>query len=136
MANYIAVVHKDYQSDFGISFPDFPGCITAGDGIDEAKDMAQEALALHVRGVLEDGDPLPVPSKLEQIMTNPDFADAAAFLIVGVPDVKPRTIRVNITVPETMLKQIDVAAKKHGMSRSSFLVHAAQNTIQSKQVEA
>ncbi|MBW2343184.1 MAG: type II toxin-antitoxin system HicB family antitoxin, partial [Deltaproteobacteria bacterium] len=44
MANYIAIVHKDPKSDFGVSFPDFPGCITAGKNIDDAKDMAQEAL--------------------------------------------------------------------------------------------
>ena len=131
MANYIAIVHKDPESDFGVSFPDFPGCITAGSNIDEAKDMAQDALALHIRGVLEDGERLPAPSKLEEIMADPDFADAAAFLVVGVPDAKPRTIRVNITVPEMTLKQIDLAAKKRGMSRSSFLVQAAKNTIAS-----
>jgi predicted RNase H-like HicB family nuclease len=37
MANYIAVVHKDPNGDFGVFFPDFPGCITAGGTIDEAK---------------------------------------------------------------------------------------------------
>ena len=43
MTNYIAIIHKDPKSDFGVSFPDFPGCITAGKTIDEAKDMAKEA---------------------------------------------------------------------------------------------
>lgn len=135
MSNYIAIVHKDPKSDFGVSFPDFPGCITAGKNIDDAKDMAQEALALHIQGMLEDGNQLPNPSKLEEIMSDPDFADAVAYLVVGVPDIKPRTIRVNITVPEMTLKQIDTAAKKRGMSRSSFLVHAAQNAIQPNQSE-
>lgn len=136
MANYIAVVHKDPKSDFGVSFPDFPGCITAGINIDEAKDMAQEALSLHIHGLFEDGEPLPVPSKLEEIMADSDFADAAAYLVVDVPDARPRTVRVNITVPEMTLKQIDAAAKKRGMSRSSFLVHAAQNAMQSNQSDA
>ena len=40
MPNYIAVVHKEPASDYGVSFPDFPGCITAGKTIDEAKDLA------------------------------------------------------------------------------------------------
>ena len=136
MANYIAIVHKDPNSDFGVSFPDFPGCITAGRNIDEAKDMAQEALSLHIQGMIEDGDQLPVPSKLEEIMADPDFAEAAAYLVVEVPDVKPRSVRVNITVPEMTLKQIDAAAKKRGMSRSSFLVHAARNALHSSQSEA
>ena len=136
MANYIAVVHKEAKSDFGVSFPDFPGCITAGKNIDEAKDMAQEALTLHIQGMLEDGEQLPVPSRLEDIMSDPDYANAIAYLVVSVPDAKPRTVRVNITIPEMTLKQIDAAARKRGMSRSSFLVHAAQNAIQSIQSDA
>ena len=129
MANYIAIVHKEANSDFGVSFPDFPGCITAGRDIDEAKDMAQDALALHIQGMLEDSEQLPAPSRLEDIMADPDFTDATAYLIVSIPDSKPRTVRVNITLPEMTLKQIDAAAKKRGMSRSSFLVHAARNAI-------
>ena len=136
MANYIAIVHKEAKSDFGVSFPDFPGCITAGKNIDEAKDMAQEALTLHIQGMLEDGEKLPGPSRLEEIMSDPDYANAIAYLVVSVPDAKPRRVRINVTVPEMTLKQIDAAAKKRGMSRSSFLVHAAQNAIQSIQSDA
>ena len=131
MANYIAIVHKEAKTDFGVSFPDFPGCITAGQTVDEAKDLAQEALALHVKGMIEDGDELPAPSKLEDIMAEADYAGAVAYLVVSIPDTKPRTVRVNITVPEMTLRQIDAAAKKRGMSRSSFLVHLAQNEIHS-----
>jgi len=131
MANYIAVVHKEAKTDFGVSFPDFPGCVTAGQNVDEIKDLAQEALSLHIQGMIEDGLQLPAPLKLEDIMADTDYADAVAYLIVAVPDTRPRTVRVNITVPEMTLKQIDAAAKKRGMSRSSFLVHLAQNAIHS-----
>jgi predicted RNase H-like HicB family nuclease len=133
MTNYIAVVHKDAKSDFGVSFPDFPGCITAGSSIDEAKDMAHDAISLHIKGMMEDGENIPAPSKLEDIMDNPDYSDAAAILIVSVSESKPRSVRVNITVPEDMLRKIDTIAKKRGMSRSSFLVHAAENAITSNQ---
>jgi len=132
MGNYIAVVHKEPKSDFGVSFPDFPGCITVGSTIDEAKDMAHDALSLHIKGMLEDGENIPAPSKLEDIMDDPDYSDAAAILVVSVSAEKPRSVRVNITVPEDMLRKIDTVAKKRGMSRSSFLVHAAQNAITSK----
>ena len=131
MGNYIAVVHKEPKSDFGVSFPDFPGCITAGSSIDEAKDMAHDALSLHIKGMLEDGENIPTPSKLEDIMDDPDYSDAAAILVVSVSAEKPRSVRVNITVPEDMLRKIDTVAKKRGMSRSSFLVHAAQNAMTS-----
>lgn len=57
----LALVHKDHKSDFGVSFPDFPGCVTAGATLDEAKALAAEALALHFDGLVEDGE---VPSNL------------------------------------------------------------------------
>ncbi|MBL7174855.1 MAG: type II toxin-antitoxin system HicB family antitoxin [Desulfobacteraceae bacterium] len=133
MANYIAAVHKDQESDFGVSFPDFPGCITAGSSIDEAKDMAHDALSLHIKGMLEDSENIPVPSKLEDIMDDPDYSDAVAILVVTVSEAKSRSVRVNITMPEDILRKIDTVAKKKGMSRSSFLVHAAQNAISSSQ---
>jgi predicted RNase H-like HicB family nuclease len=133
MANYIAVVHKDPKSDFGVSFPDFPGCITAGTSIDEAKDMAYDALSLHVKGLLEDGEDIPSPSKLEDIMENPQYSDSVAILVVSISEAKARSVRVNITVPEDMLRKIDNIAKERGMSRSSFLVNAAQNAISSSQ---
>ena len=133
MANYIAVVHKDRKSDFGVSFPDFPGCITAGSTIDEAKDIAHDALSLHIKGMIEDGENIPAPSKLEDIMEDPDYSDSAAILVVSVTKTKPRSVRVNITLPEDTLRKIDKAAQKKGMSRSSYLVHAAQNAISSIQ---
>ena len=133
MPNYIAVVHKELKSDFGVSFPDFPGCITAGTTIDEAKDMANDALSLHVKGLIEDGEDIPSPSKLEDIMDNPEYSDSVAILVVSVSEAKPRSVRVNITVPEDMLRKIDNIAKQRGMSRSSFLVNAAQNAISSGQ---
>jgi len=95
--------------------------------------MAHDALTLHIKGMLEDGEKIPGPSKLEDIMADPDYSDAAAILVVAVSDQKPRSVRVNITVPEDMLHQIDAIAKKRGMSRSSFLVHAAKNAIKSRQ---
>ena len=55
MSDFIALLRKDTGSDFGVEFPDFPGCITAGSNLDEAKDMAIEALTLHIEGMLEDG---------------------------------------------------------------------------------
>ncbi|MBW1892286.1 MAG: type II toxin-antitoxin system HicB family antitoxin [Deltaproteobacteria bacterium] len=86
--------------------------------------------------MFEDGEQLPAPSKLEEIMTDADSADAVAYLVVTVPDARPKTVRVNITVPEMTLKQIDAAAKKRGMSRSSFLVHVAQHAIQTNHSQA
>jgi predicted RNase H-like HicB family nuclease len=71
--NYIAIIHKDADSDFGVSFPDFPGYITAGRTLDEAKDMAREALTGHIHKA---GEPIPDPSPLDEVMSRPTFRTA------------------------------------------------------------
>ena len=132
MANYIALIHKDSNSDYGVSFPDFPGCVTAGNTIDEAKDLAQEALAGHIKVMLEFNEKIPEPSSLEKIVSSSDYKDVIAFFIVTAQTGKTKKIRVNITVPEDKLQQIDAFAKQHGMTRSAFLLKAAQDSIQTK----
>ena len=69
--DYIAYLHKDRESDFGVSFPDFPGCITAGKTLEEAHRVAAEALALHIAGMVEDGDAIPDPSTLDALAEDP-----------------------------------------------------------------
>ena len=81
MTAYIALIHKDAHSDYGISFPDFPGCITAGSSLDEARAMAAEALAFHIEGLIEDGQSVPLPSPLETIMADLANRDAVAVLV-------------------------------------------------------
>ena len=122
MPSYIAIIQKDSESDYGVAFPDFPGCVTAGATIDEAKDLALEALLFHIEGMLKDGETLPEPSSLEEIMADPVYAGGLAFLVT-VPEAK--AVRINISVPEMALRKIDAAAKKQGLSRSAFLVQAA-----------
>ncbi len=126
MATYIALLRKEMESDFGVDFPDFPGCITGAESLEAAHRRASEVLRFHIKGMVEDGDPIPEPSSIEKIMTDPANEGAIPFL-VAVPDT--RTRRVNITVPETDLEAIDTYARQHNMSRSAFLVRAAKRAM-------
>jgi predicted transcriptional regulator/predicted RNase H-like HicB family nuclease len=128
MRQYIALIHKDADSDFGVSFPDLPGCVTAGLDLDDARRMAEEALALHLAGMAEDEEPAPEPSSLEAVMTERENRDAVAILVKG-PPATAKAIRVNMTIPEDELEQIDKFAAEHGYTRSGFLVHAAKTAI-------
>jgi len=68
MQYYIGLIHQKADSDYGVSFPDFPGVVTAGTSLDDAQAMAEEALALHVDGLVEDGEALPEPSTVDAVM--------------------------------------------------------------------
>jgi predicted RNase H-like HicB family nuclease len=61
MAGYIALVHKDEGTSYGVSFPDVPGCISAGDTLEEALANAGAALAAHLALMREDGDAIDAP---------------------------------------------------------------------------
>jgi predicted RNase H-like HicB family nuclease len=128
MRQYIALIHKEPNSDYGVSFPDLPGVISAGSTLDEARDMAAEALALHLEGLAEDGEAAPEPSSLEAIMKEVRNRDGVAVLIAApTPDV--RSVRINVTMPADVLDQIDRHAEREGFTRSGFLAQAAKKAM-------
>lgn len=128
MRNYIGLIHKDADSHFGVSFPDFPGAVTAGTTLDDARHMAEEALTLHIEGMTEDGEAIPEPSALEEVMSDPNNRTGVAIL-VSVKTEAPKAIRVNVTLPGDVLDQIDKYAEAHGFTRSGLLTQAAKKLM-------
>jgi predicted RNase H-like HicB family nuclease len=93
MGQYIGLIHKEADSHFGVSFPDFPGVATAGTSLDDARAMAEEALTFHIEGLVEDGEAIPEASSLEDVMTDPENRSGVAIL-VAVKTEAPKVIRV------------------------------------------
>ncbi len=81
MPAYLALLRKDPDSDYGIEFPDFPGCVTAAEDMEQARELAEEALRFHIEGILADGEPLPRPSNFEKVMADPENRQAAVLLV-------------------------------------------------------
>jgi predicted RNase H-like HicB family nuclease len=46
--------------------PDLPGCIAAGDTLEEVRRLVAEAIAVHLEGMREDGEPIPEPTSLAE----------------------------------------------------------------------
>jgi predicted RNase H-like HicB family nuclease len=124
MTAYIAFLHKDLDSDYGVSFPDFPGCITAGTTLEEAWHLAGEVLSFHIDGMRKGGEHIPEPSTVDAIMADPENNDGLPFL-VAVPDPPGRSLRINVTLPEDLIAAIDRTTK----NRSRFLAEAARERL-------
>ena len=120
---------KDADSDFGVSFPGFPGAVTAGKSLEEARAMGEEALAFHIEGLVEDGDAIPEPSTLDEVMADTENRDAVVIL-VGVTADAAKAVRVNVTFTKGVLERIDAFAESHGLSRSGFLARAAERMME------
>jgi predicted RNase H-like HicB family nuclease len=131
MASYIALLRKDPRSDYGVEFPDFPGCITAGRTLEEARRMAAEVLAFHVDAMREDADVIPPPSPMDAIMPDPHDRDAIA-LLVDLPAKSRRVVRINISLPEDVVQSIDRVAA----NRSRFLADAPRERLKRQRKSA
>jgi predicted RNase H-like HicB family nuclease len=125
MAEFVGIIHTDNEPGYSVCFPDFPGCITAGDTLQETYSMAREALQFHIEGMLEDGEPLPKKTyTLDDTKKHPFARDAHTLFMLDV-DVPTRPIRVNITMDENLLRRIDSTAS----NRSAFLAEAARRLL-------
>jgi predicted RNase H-like HicB family nuclease len=131
MRYYPALIETAADGSYGVVFPDFPGCASAGDTADVAVAHAAEALALHVEGLREDGLPVPEPSALDAPL--PDWLDdvVGVRVLVGV-EPPGRAVRVNVTLDEALLGRIDRMAAATRLSRSGFLAEAARRLLRER----
>ena len=127
IVRYFGIVHQDKGSELGISFPDFPGCVSAGKDIGELARNAAEALQFHIDGMVEDGLPIPDPSE-----NVPEHDDRVALLHVSAKVPRLAVKRYNITAQQKDMRAIDTWLKRHGhgRDRSAFLISSALEKIQ------
>ncbi len=132
MRHYIALVHQEEDSAFGVQFPDLPGCFSASDDAEGLLPNAQEALALY----LEDETDWPTPRTVEAIRSDAEvrsaLAEGAFLLAVPLIHLSGRTAKANVTMDSGLLAAIDATAKARGMTRSAFLADVARREIAAK----
>lgn len=134
---YPVVVHKDAESDYGVTVPDIPGCFSAGETLDQALQEVVEAIECHLEGLLLDGEPIPVPRPLDFHQSNPDYAGGVwAVVTIDLGNLSGRTRRVNVTLPERILALMDKYAVEHGETRSGLIAEAALAYIAARQPRA
>lgn len=123
--NFPICIQKDPDSDYSVSVPDLPGCVTAGITMNEAVSMAKEAIELHMEGIIEDGAPIPEPGQIDDYVFQEDYRDGTWALIqIDPANLRVKTKRVNVTLPERTLDAIDEQAEVTGESRSRILAKA------------
>ena len=119
---YAAIIGRG-QDGYGVFFPDLAGCTSGGDDLEQAISHAREALALHVAGMVEDGETLPVPTPFEQLEIDPQVDMRAIALIEARQS--NRKVRINVMMDAKLLEEIDRVA----FNRSLFLNNAARGAL-------
>ena len=78
---YLVVYAKCKGSNFSGHAPDVPGCVSAGDTLEEMEAMMREALEFHLSGMLEDGEMIPEPTTTDVELKDEDFEDVEYFVV-------------------------------------------------------
>jgi predicted RNase H-like HicB family nuclease len=129
-AHYIALFELGAnKNSIGVSFPQFPGCVTTGTDFDDARRSAAEALAFHVDGMREDGEKIPAPitNTLSLAALYGDVQPRDGLIPVAIPLLPSpgQTVRIQVTMDARLLSQIDAVTK----NRSGFLADAAAERL-------
>ena len=128
---YVSFIHRD-EAGFGVSFPDFPGCLSVGAMIDDAVRLGSEALAFHVEGLVDSGEVIPPPRSIDAIKAAPELADwrrDADLVLIPLLLDRGSSRRVTISLDRGLLEAIDDEARQRRMTRSAFLATAARREI-------
>lgn len=121
------VLHSDDGQHYGVSVPDLAGCFSAGDSIEDALESVKEAIELHLEGLIEEGQDMPVIAPISQHQQNPDYANGVwAVVEVDTSAFEGKSEKINITLPKLLLKRIDDYTHAKHLTRSGFLAEAAR----------
>ena len=122
---YPVVIHKDKESDYGVTVPDLPGCFSVGGSFDDALVQAVEAIECHIEGLLIDEEQIPLPGSIEVHQRNPDYANGVwALVTVDLSKLSGKAKRINITLPERLVTVMDRYASNQGETRSGLIAQA------------
>ena len=126
----VAIESGDARHAHGVVVPDLPGCFSAGDTLDEALTNAQEAILLHLEGLLDEGKPIPKPGAIETLRRKREYRSWTwAVVDVDMSQLGDKVARINITLPQRILRAVDIHARRLGETRSGFLARVAVNAM-------
>ena len=111
---YIALVHKDKDTSYSVSFPDIPGCISAGDTFEEAIDNASVALAGHLAIMKADDEAVPSARSIEELKNDMEFGEEADAVIAFVvpPNDQTTVLRFDSSSRSSLMREVAYEVSK------------------------
>jgi predicted RNase H-like HicB family nuclease len=121
------------EGAYGVVIPDLPGCTSAGKTVDAAYRNAIEAVRLWIEDALGDGEKLPRPRSLKEMLADREIrrtlGTGAVLIMIPVVRDTGRPAKANVSMDAGTLQAIDEEAAAHGLTRSAFIASAALEKI-------
>jgi predicted RNase H-like HicB family nuclease len=129
---YPLYVRRDGDTGFRASFPDFPRADARGNSLGELKRNAQEMVEL-MYDRSEQLIPAPTCSTSELHALDVDDGEGIwMFIDINLARVNSKAVGIQISLLESLLQRVDVAAKERRMTRSAFIALAAVHEIENR----
>ncbi|MDO5345276.1 MAG: type II toxin-antitoxin system HicB family antitoxin [Lachnospiraceae bacterium] len=123
---YPAVFHKAEEGGFWVSFPDIPECLSQGDDMQQAYEMATEALGLSLTTMEEAGEEIPKGSTPEEIDTEDGFLVVVEFDMAEYRRKHcSRAVKKTLSIPEWL----NEAAMRQNINFSQVLQEALMQKV-------
>lgn len=124
---YPAVFHPEEDGGYSVDFPDLLGCVTEGDTLFEAVDMAEDALGIYLYSLKEDKEPYPEPSNPADIkVEGRDFVSLVEYDEVAyLKRTDNHSVKKTLTIPSWM----DILAREHNLNFSNVLQNAIRKEL-------
>ncbi|MBS1165750.1 MAG: HicB family protein [Proteobacteria bacterium] len=127
MTYVVALIQEEEDSILGISFPDFPGCASAANNMDDVIARGAKALVAHVKSMVENNQTFPLIRTVDDIRRKGNLNGA---IIAAVPVELPgKSVPVQITMDERLLAELDRAASLSGTTRSGKIAEAVRASL-------
>jgi predicted RNase H-like HicB family nuclease len=122
---YPIVIRKDGGNSYRVAAPGLPGCFSGGDTLDDAVDMAREAIVGHIETLLRDGQLIPEQTLLQAHQANEDYAGGIWALVdVDLSKLSAKPVQVNVVMPAAILAMVEEVAEREGELRAGMLTLA------------
>ena len=131
LIRYLVLIERD-ETGYSVVVPDFPGAGTSGDTLEDALERAEDNLAVHIDGLVQEKLDIPGPRPLDVLKADPELSEDWANdpMVAVLPVLLPeRAERINITIDSGLLRRVDRAAEMSGETRSGFVAQALRERL-------
>jgi len=132
---YPVAAFQDINSqEYTFTLPDLPGCQVKSTSVNEGLDLLREAMIAHIKILAEYGEQIPQAQTIDSHKNKAEFLSCVLWAIIEF-DITPylgKSHKINVTLPELLIKQIDdrVSKSEEHKTRSGFIASACMKLLQ------
>jgi len=123
---YAAIFTQEQDGGYSIHFPQLDGCYTQGDSFEDALRMAMDAMSLHLYGMEQDGEAIPVPNLSVHAADGELVVPITAWMTPFRDEMENRAVKKTLTIPAWLN---EAAERRGGVNYSQILQSALKDYL-------